>query len=331
MTRKYASAESDPQQAGRDLRVANVVAGHYIKQGDKLMVTVEAIDVKSNRVFWQSTVTASAQDLISLQDQIASYVRQGLLPLLGPPTGTLQAATRPQNPEAYDLYLRSVSVPHDPAPNKEAITMLERAVGLDASFAPAWSELGRRYYYDASYSGGGQAIMQRSDAAYERALALDPNFITAAAYLTQNGVEDGELNKAYDEAQALVKRRSDSADAHFTLAYVLRYAGLLRDASVSAMPPCLWILAISPFAPVPSPFLRRGQTSVPWSICDSGRQRIMRKVFIEKSSPNAAACDLKSGGQSRCLPATLGSSMIGKTRFWFAHAADGRVGSMMEK
>ena len=230
MTRKYAAADSDPEQAGLELHVANVVAGHYMKEGDKLLVTVEAIDVKKNRVFWQSTVTVSPQDLISLEDQIASRVRQGLLPLLGSAPATLQAATRPQNPEAYDLYLRSVSVPHDPAPNKEGIAMLERAVGLDASFAPAWSALGRRYYYDASYSGGGKAIMQRSDAAYERALALDPNFVAAAGYLTQNQVEDGELNKAYGEAQALVQRRPDSADAHFTLAYVLRYAGLLPDA-----------------------------------------------------------------------------------------------------
>jgi len=230
MTAKYASGDTDLQEAGRDLRVGNVITGHYMKQGDKLMVTVEAIDLKSNRVLWQSSVTTPAQDLISLQDQIASRVRQGLLPLLGPVTATLGTATRPQNQEAYDLYLRSVSVPNDPAPNKEGIVMLERAVALDSKFAPAWSALGRRYYYEASYSSGGRAIMERSDAAYERALAVDPNFITAAAYLTQNRVENGELTKAYAEAQDLVKKRPDSADAHFTLAYVLRYAGMLPDA-----------------------------------------------------------------------------------------------------
>ena len=35
-TRKYVSADLDPQQAGHDLRVANVVTGHYMKQGDRL-------------------------------------------------------------------------------------------------------------------------------------------------------------------------------------------------------------------------------------------------------------------------------------------------------
>ena len=229
-TRKYAGADVDPVSAGRDLRVAKVVTGHFQMQGAALHVVVEAIDVKSNRVFWQSSITEPAQDLIGLQEQIASKVRQGLLPLFAPGVSTLATETHPKNQEAFDLYLRSISVPHDPLPNKEeGIPMLERAVGLDPSFAPAWGALGLRYYYDASYSGGGAAVMERSNAAYERALALDGNLITAASYLTQNRVETGELDKAYKEAEQLVKRRPDSADAHFTLAYVLRYAGLLEE------------------------------------------------------------------------------------------------------
>ncbi len=230
MTSKYANANPDPQQAGRELRVSHVIAGHYMKQGEQLMVTVEAIDVKSARVLWQAKVASSAYDLVSLQDQIASRVRQGLLPQLGAAAETLGSTSGPRNPEAYDLYLRAISIPHDPAPNKDAIAVLEHVVNLDSSFAPAWSALGRRLYYDASYSSGGRSIMERSNAAFEKALAIDPNFITAAAYLTQNRVEDGELTKAYAEAQALVKRRPDSADAHFTLAYVLRYAGALPEA-----------------------------------------------------------------------------------------------------
>jgi eukaryotic-like serine/threonine-protein kinase len=230
MTSKYASNDSDPQQAGRDLRVSHVIAGHYMKQGDQLMVTMEAIEVKSARVLWQAKVTSSAHDLIALQDQIASRVRQGLLPQLGATAETLASTSRPKSSEAYDSYLRAISIPPDPLPNKEAIAMLERAVEVDANFAPAWSALGRRLYYDASYSSGGRSIMERSNAAFEKALAIDPDFVTAAAYLTQNRVENGELNKAYAEAQDLVKRRPDNADAHFTLAYVLRYAGALPEA-----------------------------------------------------------------------------------------------------
>jgi hypothetical protein len=70
-------------------------------------------------------------------------------------------------------------------------------------------------------------MLDRSDAACERALALDPNLMTAGARLTQNHVERGDLARAYREAQDLVRRRPDSAEAHFTLSYVMRYAGFL--------------------------------------------------------------------------------------------------------
>ena len=227
-SRKFTDA--DPRQAGRNLRVAVVVTGHYLKQNATLRVTLEAVEVKGNRVFWQGTVEAGAGDLTGMQKDIARQVRQGFIPRLGLVGAPAQAGTRPRNPQAYDLYLRSSAVPHDPAPNKEAITLLEKAVKLDSRYAPAWQALGRRYYFDAAYSDGGDEAFQRSTAAFERALQLDPNLISAAADLTQNRIEWGELDKA-GEAEALVKRRPDNAEAHFTVAYVYRYAGLLEAAA----------------------------------------------------------------------------------------------------
>lgn len=107
--------------------------------------------------------------------------------------------------------------------------MLERAVGMDQSYAPAWVALGVRYYYDAAYSNGGEAAHLRSDTALERALTLDPNLISAAGNLTANRVERGDLIRAYKEAVELVRRRPQSGEAHFSLSYVLRYAGLLEE------------------------------------------------------------------------------------------------------
>src|SRR5438309_240266 len=106
---------------------------------------------------------------------------------------------------------------------------LEHVVATDPNYAPAWEELGLRYYYDADYSNGGEEMFQRSTKACERALALDPNLMIAASQLILNHVERGELGKAYAAAQALVKRRPESAQAHFALSYVLRYAGMLEQ------------------------------------------------------------------------------------------------------
>jgi len=232
VTRRYVALDLDPKKVGQELRVGRILTGSFRKQGDQLLVTLEAIDVPTDRLLWQATVTEKAENLIGLQEQLTSQVQQGLLPILGGAGGSVEAAaSRPKNQQAYDFYLRSVAVPHDPAPNKEAIKMLEWAVGIDPSYAPAWEALGQRYYFDSLYGGGGEEMFQRSNSAYERAVSLDPNRIMAASSLITNRVERGELGRAYDAATDLVRRRPQSADAHFALAYVLRYAGILDQST----------------------------------------------------------------------------------------------------
>jgi Tfp pilus assembly protein PilF len=166
-----------------------------------------------------------------LQEELAGQMRQGLLPILGAAAGLIATATQPSNADAYDLYLRGAALPHDPAPNGTAIVMLEHSVQLDPKFALAWDALGLRYYYEASYAGGGRAAFDKAAAAYEHALALDPNLIHSAAHLTRIRAERGQVGTAYKEAANLVRRRPENAQAHFTLAYVLRYAGLLHQAA----------------------------------------------------------------------------------------------------
>jgi hypothetical protein len=169
--------------------------------------------------------------MIAMRGEITSKVRQGLVPALGVGAKTDDTSTRPKNEEAYDLYLRSIALPHDPAPNKDAIAMLERAVGLDPTYAPAWGALGLRYHYDAAYSNGGDAAFQRSNNAFERALGLDPNLVSAASQLITNRVERGEIVKAYRAAKALVTAHPENANAHFALAYVTRYGGALEESA----------------------------------------------------------------------------------------------------
>ena len=229
-TRRYVALDLDPKKVGMELRVGRILSGSFRKQGDQLMVTLEAIDVPTDRLLWQITVTAKADDLIGLQEQLSAQVQHGLLPVLGG-GGAVDTASRPKNQQAYDFYLRSVAVPHDPAPNKEAIKMLEWAVGIDSSYAPAWEALGQRYYFDSIFGGGGEEKFQRSNAAYERAVTLDPNRVMAASNLITNRVERGELGRAFDAATDLVHRRPQSADAHFALSYVLRYAGMLEQST----------------------------------------------------------------------------------------------------
>jgi serine/threonine protein kinase len=229
-TQKYSNGEADPAKVGRELGVGTVVTGHFLRQNNLLRVTLEAIEVKNDKLIWSSTLTSPADNLIALQNQMTRKVRQELVPALGAARERVETSSTPANREGYDLYLRSLAISHDGAANKDAITMLEHAVALDPNYAPAWEALGRRYYFDAIYSGGGTVGYQHSNAAYQRAISLEPGRVSAAGFLAANEVEAGDLDKAYQDARALVQKRPDNAVAHYSLAYVLRYAGLLDEA-----------------------------------------------------------------------------------------------------
>jgi serine/threonine protein kinase/TolB-like protein len=277
VTRKYVNADVDPQKVGRELHVGSVVTGHFLRQGDHLLVTLEATETKSNRMLWETNFTASSDDLIALQGQLANQVRQGLLPILGAAGSYLDTSTRPRSQEAYDLYLHVLALPHDAGPNKDAIAVLEHVVQVDPNYAPAWEELGVRSYYDADYSNGGEEMFQRSNKASERAIALDPNRIVAAGQLITNRVERGELTKAYEAAQALVKSRPESGQAHFTMAYVLRYAGMEEDSARE----CDIALELSPG--------NYQWRSCAWAFMELGRtQRAMDFIRLDAGSEYAA-------------------------------------------
>ena len=229
ITRKF-TGDVDPQQTGRNLSVANVVTGDYRDSGGRIGLTLEAIDVEKNNVLWRDSIDVPAEDLIAMRSELSRSIRAGLLPRLNV-SSDKKEPNRPHNDEAYALFMRAAGNSNDPLPNKQALAMLERAVRLDPSFAPAWAELGARAYYDGAYSDGGEAANDRSRAAVARALALDPDLPDAANRQILMNTDRGDLEDAYRGAKELLRQRPESGEAHFTLSYVFRYAGLLNESA----------------------------------------------------------------------------------------------------
>jgi TolB-like protein/Tfp pilus assembly protein PilF len=226
---KYAAADVDLQQAGKEMHVGRIVTGHYQQIRNQLQLTLEAVDVSDDHVLWQETLNLPTEDLVAMREQVTGKVRQGLIPALGASSDT-SSGTHPKNEEAYDLYLRSVALAHDGSQNGEAIRMLERSVSLDPTFAPAWGALGKRYYYEGYYGAAPSGPRERTVPTLRRALSLDPNLEDAQQQLISLETDAGNLPKAYQEAMTMVQRHPQSGTAHFTLSYVLRYGGAAKEA-----------------------------------------------------------------------------------------------------
>jgi serine/threonine protein kinase len=112
-TQKYANAEADPAKTGRELGVGTVVLGHFLRQDKMVMVTLEAVDVKNNRLVWTGTLTAPTDNLIALRNQMAREVRRELMPALGIAREAVETGSAPANREAYEAYLRTLAIPRE--------------------------------------------------------------------------------------------------------------------------------------------------------------------------------------------------------------------------
>ena len=162
---------------------------------------------------------------------MAKKVRQELVPALGIANGTVETSSAPANREGYDLYLAQRG---DAARWSGRIRMRSRC------WSGRWRSIrimrrhGKRWDDDITsmrfIRAAARRDIERSNAAYQRALALEPGRVSAAGFLAANEVETGNLDKAYEDARALVQKRPDNAFAHYSLAYVSRYAGLLDEA-----------------------------------------------------------------------------------------------------
>lgn len=221
---------SDLQRATNDLKVRYVIAGHYSVRGSQLELRLEVVEGSDNRVIWSDTVWGEPNNMLEFRDRLRERLRAGLLPALSV-TQSETAVNMTTNSAAYDLYLRSFAFSHDGEPNLEAIEMLQRAVAMDPTFSSAWEKLGQRENFEYVYAHGGSPAYERAQRAYERAFQLDSNLVSAAAGLILMQAENGDLNSARERAQALVRSRADSAEAHFALSYVLRYGGALRESA----------------------------------------------------------------------------------------------------
>jgi TolB-like protein len=238
-TSRYAGPDVDLQKAAQEMRVANIITGHFAVAGDDVEVTLEAVDPANNRVLWRDSLRGTARDLTGIQKQIADHVQHGLIAALGLTAGSSASSNTSHNAEAYELYLRAMSESDltnsqsssFSSSNKDAIRLLQRAVALDPGYSSAWAKLGHLYYYDSGFGGGGKEARLRAKAALQRAVALDPGRIDAASDLINMKSEEGELNGAYDDITKLLHQRPDSGAAHLVSSYVLWYAGLLDEAA----------------------------------------------------------------------------------------------------
>jgi len=231
MSQRFTGSNSDPHQAGQELKVSDVVTGHFLRQGDRLGVTLEAVDIAKDEVSWRSSVDIATNDMVGLRQEVTTALQRGLLPALGIANIEL-SRTKPKSQEAYELYLRSQDSPYwTVAHNHEAIAILEKSVALDPGYAPAWLALGLHYANNSDLIGGGEEMYRKTVTALQRAHELDSDLLAASTMLIERRAFYEDLASSFTQIQELARKRPRTAWVHEVFSELLRAAGAPEQAA----------------------------------------------------------------------------------------------------
>ncbi|MEO8043760.1 MAG: protein kinase [Spartobacteria bacterium] len=221
---QYASgAARNVRQIGRALGVAKLVEGTVQREGNRLRVSAQLIDARTDAHLWADHYDRDIADVFALQSEIAQEIADQLTSKLSPAERAAIAEPPTTNLNAYEFYVGARNIA--PWENGEGAqkslaqkaTLLEQATEHDPAFALAWCALAKTEC-DLSEFGEPDVHLPLAKKAAENALRLRPNLGEAHRELARYYRRNGEFERG--RAEVALARRTLPNDSE-----VLRIAG----------------------------------------------------------------------------------------------------------
>jgi adenylate cyclase len=188
------------KDVARDLGVHYVVEGSVRRAGNRVRVTVQLIESKSEKHIWAERYDRELTDIFDIQDEVTRAII-GALP------SRLEAADierikrkPPHDLAAYDYVLRGKILHHHGTKeaNAEALQVLDKAIEVDPDYAQAyaWKACALRQAVLRGYAEEPDGFNAQRIENAEKALALDENDMECLRILCEIHMEQEDLEKA---------------------------------------------------------------------------------------------------------------------------------------
>ena len=151
----YKGHAVDVIKVGRELGVRYVLEGSLRKAGERVRVSAQLIETATGSHVWAERYDCPLGDIFALQDEITLSVVGAIEPSMRQAEIERSKRKRPENLDAYDLYLRAL--PHAqvamPGDGETALSWLHKSLALEPDYAAAHSLAA--WCYEQRYVRGG--------------------------------------------------------------------------------------------------------------------------------------------------------------------------------
>ena len=229
------AATQNLRNIGRKLGVANILEGSVRKEGDRVVLNVQLIDVQNNRQIWANRYDRTLVDSLGLQGELAGEIAETLRATLSEDEKARATSKPTQNADAYVFYLRANQISQNPDALLEdyetAEQLYTQAIELDPNFALAHARLASvcaeiyRYYQPTEI----WKTKARTEA--ETALRLQPNLAEGHFALGQCIYwMDQDYDRALEQFKIAARLSPSNADTRRLIAAIERRQGKWQQA-----------------------------------------------------------------------------------------------------
>ena len=235
---QYKGTKKSISQIAGELNVEAVLEGTVTRDRNRVRITAQLIGAVPEKHLWAESYEGSLEEVLTLQDRVASAVAREIQIQMTPRERTLLATPRPVDPEAYEAYMKGRYLWQGASEEnlRKSQDYFEQAIKKDPGYALAWAGLADTY---DRLAGWGVVPFKdsapRAKAAAEKALDLDDSL--AGPLITLANAKTN-LEWDWDGAERLCKRaielNPNYGNAHHLYATLLAALGRVREAIAEA-------------------------------------------------------------------------------------------------
>ena len=173
-------------KVAKQLNVAHVLEGSVRKMGNRVRITAQLIEARSDSHVWSETYDRKLDDIFAIQDEISAAIVGALKEKLGLQVEAVPRVIAAANSEAHEAYLRGryLMVQRTRAGIEGAVREFNIAIAIDPDYALAHAELAIATLFLNRYILGDLTVSEaiaRATPHAEQAMALNPALAEAYA------------------------------------------------------------------------------------------------------------------------------------------------------